>query len=244
MTAEVDVSQAVDHLLSRHETSTAEAILEDVLTGTYRHRTALVSSFGTEAAVLLHMVASIDPSTPVLFMDTGRLFGETLRHRDKLVERLGLTDVRTLKPEKDIATEDSDMMLFSRDPDRCCYLRKVLPLRKALEEFDCWINGRKGHHGEGRDALPMAEADGYMIKVTPLARWGSEEVEAYHLVHDLPRHPLWEDGFLSVGCMTCTERVAAGADFRSGRWAGKGKTECGIHLPSASAIPTRKAVGC
>jgi phosphoadenosine phosphosulfate reductase len=244
MTAEVDVSQAIDYLVDRHVSSTAEAILEDVLTRAYKGRTALVSSFGTEAAVLLHMVANIDTSTPVLFMDTGRLFGETLRHRDKMVERLGLTDVRTLGPEKEIAREDPDMMLFSRDPDRCCYLRKVLPLRKALEGFDCWINGRKGHHGEGREALPIAEADGYMIKVTPLARWGAEEVEAYHTVHDLPRHPLWEDGFLSVGCMPCTDRAADSSDFRSGRWAGKGKTECGIHLPTASAMPIKKAQGC
>ncbi|ABC22729.1 phosphoadenylyl-sulfate reductase [Rhodospirillum rubrum] len=242
MTAEVDVSPAIEDLLGRHGDSAAEAILEDVLKRAFVRRTALVSSFGTEAAALLHMVAAIEPATPVLFVDTGRLFGETLRYRDRLVERLGLTDVRSLKPEPRIAAEDQDLMLFSRDADRCCYLRKVLPLRKALEGFDCWINGRKGHHGGGRAQMPVAEADGFLVKITPLARWGADDVDAYYETHDLPRHPLWEDGFPSVGCLPCTVRASAEDGFRAGRWAGAQKTECGIHLPVAEVL--RRAGGC
>ncbi len=245
MTAEVDLSPTIEALTDRYASSTAEAILADAIGGQFKGRIALVSSFGTESAVLLNMVANIDASTPVLFLDTGRLYGETLRYRDRMTERLGLTDVRSLKPDPRIAAEDPDMLLFNRDADRCCFLRKVLPLRLALEDFDAWINGRKGHHGGDRAAMPVVEADGFMVKYTPLAGWDEDMVEAYHTTHDLPRHPLWDDGFPSVGCMPCTSRPAAGEGFRAGRWAGGQKTECGIHLPVTDISEARRAAaGC
>jgi phosphoadenosine phosphosulfate reductase len=224
-----DVDALVQDLLLRWADASAETIVADLLTELMPGgRSALVSSFGTEAAVLLHMVAQVDPSTPVLFIDTGKLFGETLRYRDALIKRLGLTGVQILKPAPLIEQEDQDGMLFNRDMDRCCFLRKVVPLNRALTGFDAWINGRKGHHGGARAALPVVETDGQRLKVTPLARWRSEDVASYFAAHDLPPHPLEEDGFLSVGCYTCTQR-ASGGDARSGRWAGSGKTECGIH---------------
>jgi len=228
-----DIDALVEDLLQRWSDASAEQIVADLLTRVMPNgRAALVSSFGTEAAILLHMVAQVDPSTPILFIDTGKLFGETLRYRNKLVKQLGLTGVQTLTPAPLIAKEDEDGLLFQRDADRCCFLRKVVPLNRALTGFDAWINGRKGHHGGARSALPVAETDGQRLKVTPLARWTSEDVAAYFVAHNLPQHPLEEDGYLSVGCYTCTQR-ASGGDVRSGRWAGQGKTECGIHTMAA-----------
>lgn len=197
---------------------------------TFGRRLTLVSSFGTEAAVVLHMAASVDPGLPVTFIDTRKLFGETLRYRDQLVERLGLTDVRTVRPDPArVKKLDPDEMLFSRDSNLCCYIRKVEPLERALTGFDAWITGRKGYQGGERSYLPTIEAAGGRVKFNPLAHWTREEVEAYFERHDLPRHPLEADGFLSVGCMPCTDRVRPGEDVRAGRWRGQAKTECGIH---------------
>lgn len=233
MTA-VPVLDGLDDLNERFAEASPQDILRHLLTQAYpQGRVALVSSFGTESAVLLHMVSQIDPATPIVFLDTGKLFGETLRYRDQLIARLGLTDVRVLTPDDKIADEDSDGMLFNRDADRCCFLRKVVPLRQSLAGFSAWINGRKGHHGGSRAAMPVVEADGPRLKVTPLARWSAEDVTQYFAAHDLPHHPLEEDGFPSVGCYTCTARVQPGDEARAGRWAGQDKTECGIHAPTA-----------
>lgn len=209
-----------------------EALLRPLIAEEFRGRIALVSSFGTESAALLGMIAAVDKSLPILFIDTGKLFGETLRYRDDLVAQLGLTDVRTIgpKPER-VAALDPDGMLFHRDPDACCALRKVEPLEEALGGFDAWISGRKRYQGGARAALPTFEAAAGRIKVNPLAGWTFEAVEAAFATYDLPRHPLEEEGFPSVGCMPCTKRIAAGSDRRAGRWAGMGKTECGIHVP-------------
>lgn len=224
-----DIDHLVQDLLTRWADAPAETIVADLISEVMPGgKTALVSSFGTEAAILLHMVAQVDPSTPVLFIDTGKLFGETLRYRDALIDRLGLTGVRILKPAPLIEQEDADGMLFQRNADRCCFLRKVVPLDRALMGYGAWINGRKGHHGGARAALPVVESDGQRLKVTPLAHWRAEDVASYFAAHDLPPHPLEEDGFLSVGCYTCTAR-STGGDVRSGRWAGQNKTECGIH---------------
>lgn len=238
MSATAQVWAGVDALTADLAGATPQQILARAYAD-HGQGLALVSSFGTESAVLLHMVAQIDPALPVLFLNTGKLFGETLRYRETLVAALGLTNVQTLKPEAvPLAAEDGDGLLFSRDYDRCCFLRKVQPLAAGLAGYTGWINGRKGHHGSGRAALPVVEQDGDRIKFTPLARWAAEDVAAYFEAHNLPRHPLEEDGYPSVGCYTCTSRVAAGGDIRSGRWAGTGKTECGIHTVLSSVTPT------
>lgn len=193
-------------------------------------RIALVSSFGAESATLLDMVARVDPTIPVVFLDTEKLFPETLAYRDALVERLGLADVRTILPDTaDLDREDPDGTLWRRDPDRCCHLRKVLPLERGLARFDAWISGRKRFHGGDRTTIPLVEPDGGRVKVNPLAGWSREELDTYFAVRDLPPHPLVADGFLSIGCAPCTRPVAPGEDIRAGRWAGTGKTECGIH---------------
>ena len=201
-------------------------------------RLAVVSSFGIESAVLLKFVADVDPSLPVLFLDTLWLFKETLAYRDALVARLGLTDVRTITPSPSaLAMRDPKRDLAFRDREACCGIRKVAPLAEALTEFDGWISGRKRYQGGERAALPAVETDGPRLKFNPLARLTRAQLDATFIAAKLPRHPLEDLGFSSVGCWPCTHRPAAGASERDGRWSGLGKTECGIHtaLLSASA---------
>ncbi|MEI8393147.1 MAG: phosphoadenylyl-sulfate reductase [Rhodospirillaceae bacterium] len=213
------------------------ALLDRVINTEFPGRIALVSSFGTESAVLLALAAEVAPSVPVLFVDTGRLFGETRRYRDQMAARLGLSEVRTITPDAAaVAALDRDMMLFQSDPDACCHLRKVDPFERALAAFDAWISGRKRFHGATRLELPVVEADRGWIKINPLAEWSRERIQEEFDRRALPSHPLEAEGFLSIGCMPCSARVAPGADIRSGRWAGKDKTECGIHRP-ANADP-------
>lgn len=214
-------------------------ILSDAINNHYRGRIALVSSFGADSSVLLHMVAAVDPSTPVLFVDTGKLFSQTLRYRDALVEQLGLTDVRVARPERDELTAiDPAGMLWMNDTDACCNVRKVLPLARALKGFDAWISGRKRFQSATRAALPVFEAEDGRVKVNPLANWTVADILEYAKLHDLPPHPLVAEGYPSIGCLPCTDKVAPGEDPRAGRWRGQAKTECGIHLSlSSSPLP-------
>ncbi|WP_431857947.1 phosphoadenylyl-sulfate reductase [Azospirillum sp.] len=222
-------------LTERYGTLDGTALMLAVLKEEFPGTIALVSSFGTESAVLLALAAEVDPAVPVIFVDTGKLFGETLRYRDQLVTRLGLTDVRTVGAGKgDLAAADKDGLLWQKAPDACCHLRKTLPLRDALHGFEAWITGRKRFQASTRAAIPLFETQDRQIKVNPLALWDRERLDEEFARRDLPRHPLEEDGFLSIGCYTCTERVAPGADPRSGRWAGLGKTECGIHTTNSN----------
>ena len=193
---------------------------------------ALVSSFGAESAVLLHMAAQIKPDIPVLFLDTGMLFGQTLDYRKSLVAQLGLTDVRDLRPQyQDLATQDPSANLWQTDTDACCHIRKVLPLDRAIEGFDGWITGRKRFQGGDRLRLQVVEESEDKLKFNPLANWNKAQLEAYAAEHQLPAHPLVEFGYPSIGCWPCTKPVEEGQDERSGRWAGQDKTECGIHMP-------------
>ena len=195
---------------------------------------ALVSSFGAESAVLLHMVSQLNPQTPVLFLDTGMLFGQTLDYRQQLAARLGLTDVRDLRPRfEDLAVGDPNAELWKTDTDACCHIRKVLPLDRALAGFGGWITGRKRFQGGDRLRLRVVERADGQIKFNPLANWTKEQIEAYAAEHDLPPHPLVAFGYPSIGCWPCTQPVEEGQDERAGRWAGQDKTECGIHMPRA-----------
>jgi phosphoadenosine phosphosulfate reductase len=197
-------------------------------------RLALVSSFGAESAVLLHLAAQVRPDLTVLFLDTGMLFGQTLDYRRQLAGRLGLTDVRDLRPRfEDLATTDPAAELWKSDTDACCHIRKVLPLEMALAGFDAWMTGRKRFHGGDRLRLKVVEEVDGRIKINPLANWTRVELEAYAVAHDLPAHPLVAAGFASIGCWPCTAPVEEGADVRAGRWVGSQKTECGIHTARA-----------
>jgi len=192
---------------------------------------AAVSSFGAESAALLHMIALADRSTPVLFLDTGKHFPETLTYGADLVARLGLTGLRILTPDLAVVTKkDETGLRWSYDPDGCCEIRKVIPLEKALAGFDATITGRKGFQSATRAGLPRFELDGDRLKVNPLASWSRDDIEAYFVTHDLPRHPLVAEGYPSIGCAPCTSRVLPGEDARSGRWRGWDKVECGIHV--------------
>lgn len=228
MTAAID-TRAAD--LNRWlEGADAPQVLRHVLAEAFPGRIAVSSSFGIESAVLLDLVAQVDPATPVLFLDTGMLFAETLIHARRLQTHLGLTDVRWVRPDARVITAaDPKSTLWRDSTDACCALRKVLPLEDALEGFDAWITGRKRFHGGARAALPLVEADGGRLKVNPLAGWSAEAMERHMADRDLPRHPLEAEGYRSVGCAVCTRRTAPGEDARAGRWAGTDKTECGIH---------------
>ena len=207
------------------------AVLRDGLAGDI----AIVSSFGAESAALLHLVSQIDRSVPVLFLETGKHFPETLAYRDQLAERLGLNLVNLYPELEDLKQRDETGLRWSYDPDGCCELRKVRPLAKALAGYDASLTGRKAFQSSTRANLPRFEIDTSdeqgRLKINPLIDWDADRIAAYFEEHDLPRHPLVERGFPSIGCSPCTRPVAEGEDPRAGRWAGWDKVECGIHKP-------------
>lgn len=203
----------------------------------YGDRLALVSSFGAESAVLLHLAAQVDPDIAVLFLDTGMLFGQTLDYRKQLAAKLGLTGVRDLRPRfEDLAVGDPNADLHKTDTDACCHIRKVLPLDAALSGYDAWITGRKRFHGGDRLRLKVVEEVEGQVKFNPLANWTKADLDAYVVRHDLPAHPLVAAGYPSIGCWPCTNPVEAGEDVRAGRWTGSQKTECGIHTARAPGV--------
>jgi phosphoadenosine phosphosulfate reductase len=211
------------------------AVIAAALQAVGRERLALVSSFGTESAALLKVMADVDPAIPVIFLDTGWLFEETLAYRDTLIATLGLRDVRSIKPlEETLSHEDPDRELWFSDPDACCRIRKVEPLARALAPFSAWINGRKRFQGGLRAAIPVVEEDGIRLKFNPFANISRQEIEAIYAAAKLPPHPLAAKGFMSVGCMPCTSRTSPDEDARAGRWRGRPKTECGIHTVKTS----------
>jgi phosphoadenosine phosphosulfate reductase len=200
-----------------------------------RNRLALVSSFGTQSAALLKVMADVDPAIPVIFLDTGWLFEETLAYRDALIAALGLRDVRSIKPlEEALSRQDPDRELWFSDPDACCRIRKVEPLARALKPFSAWINGRKRFQGGVRAEIAVVEDDGEKLKFNPFANVSREQIEAIYKLTKLPPHPLIASGYLSVGCMPCSSRTGPDEDARAGRWRGRPKTECGIHTTKTS----------
>jgi phosphoadenosine phosphosulfate reductase len=235
--AETDVAALpqADTLDRALRTASPAEVIEAALQAVGRERLALVSSFGTESAALLKVMADVDPAIPVVFLDTGWLFEETLAYRDTLIEKLGLRDVRSIKPlEETLSREDPDRELWFTDPDACCRIRKVEPLARALKPFSAWLNGRKRFQGGARAAIPVVERDGVRLKFNPFAHSSREEIEAIYKLANLPPHPLAASGFLSVGCMPCTSRTSENEDARAGRWRGQAKTECGIHTMKTS----------
>jgi phosphoadenosine phosphosulfate reductase len=235
----VKYARPLGDLRRRYSGLSGAALLRPLIQDEFSGRLAVVSSFGAESATLLALVAEIDRHVPVLFLDTGKLFGETLRYRDTLAAALGLTDVRTFRPQvPEVAASDAQGVLWFTNPDRCCALRKVVPLARALQGFEAWVSGRKRYQGAARAALPVFEADDTgRIKINPLAGWSRDQMEEVFVTRNLPRHPLVGAGYLSIGCMTCTDRVQSAEDPRTGRWRGRVKTECGIHLGLRPRLP-------
>ena len=207
----------------------------DVLCAVSKHipleRICLVSSFGIESGVLLKLAADLDKAFPVIFLDTQKLFPETLEYRDLLVKKLGLKNVKTIYPDyNDVMRSDSNGTLWQNNANSCCTIRKVQPLQRALKNYDVVITGRKRFHGGMRTKLPLYEAQEGRVKINPLASWSIDEIKALYDTFDLPRHPMEAQGYLSVGCVPCTDLPDETNDVRSGRWKGQDKEECGIHL--------------
>ena len=219
-----------EDLSGQYEGLSAEAALERAIRDDYAGGIVLASSMGIDSAVLLHMISEIDSGLPVLFLETGKHFKETLAYRDRLVAQFGLTNFRSISPKpKELKSEDADGMLNEHDKDACCNLRKVRPLDREITQFKARITGRKRYQTPDRANMSILETGGRQVKLNPLAYWTAKDVTAYMRKHNLPPHPLLALGFLSVGCEPCTTRVAEGEDPRAGRWRGAEKTECGIH---------------
>lgn len=201
---------------------------EDLLPGDI----ALVSSFGADSAVLLHILSRVNPDLPVYFLETGKHFAETLTYVETLKSHLGLTNVVAMRPDPtDLERFDPDGTLWQRDPDSCCHIRKTEPLEGIVEGFGGWITGRKRFQTSERGVLPHFElTSDERIKVNPLAYFTDADVAAYKAEHRLPEHPLYDKGYKSIGCAPCTSAVADGEDPRAGRWRGFNKAECGIHF--------------
>ena len=223
-----------DALNARFAGVRADEMLRTLFAEDMLGKVAVVSSFGTESAVLLHLVATADPSIPVIFVDTLRMFPETLAYRETLIDRFGIANASVITPDADVlAAKDANQLRWSFDPDGCCAIRKVEPLKRAKQGLDTWISGRKAFQSVTRENLPRFEIEDGRLKLNPLGDWIKDDLEAYFEEHDLPRHPLEEQGYLSVGCAPCTSKVLPGEDPRAGRWRGWEKVECGIHEPGS-----------
>jgi len=235
------VADRVRYLNDRYRNHGATAVLERALDDPQVGRIALVSSFGAESVVLLHMLSIIAPGTPVLFLETEMLFAETLAYQSSVTEKLDLTDVRLIRAEREQTfLRDPDGVLHKSDPDACCALRKTEPLQNALIDFDSWITGRKRFQGARRTDLDFFESEADLrLKVNPLVHWTRDDVQDYMINNRLPRHPLVAKGYPSIGCAPCTTPVAEGEDPRAGRWRDKPKDECGIHFVNGKMIRGR-----
>jgi len=196
-------------------------------------RIAMTSSFGPESGTLLHMVSQIDPNIAVLFLETGYHFPETLAYKDRLVKLFGLRQVIDLRAEpkkKAEVVEQYEGVPYERNPDLCCQINKVEPLDLAIKGYDAWMSGIRRRQTDFRKSIRIVEEyEGEIFKISPLANFTSRDAWWYLKERQIPQHPLYEKGYLSIGCRPCTRPVQEGDDERSGRWAGKAKKECGIH---------------
>ncbi len=224
----------MEQIVARAAKDLADASADDILrwaTRTFGERICVTSSMTD--AVIIHMASVIAPGIDVVFLDTGYHFAETVGTRDA-VAAVYPVNLVNVTPSRTVAEQDAELgpRLYGRNPDLCCYLRKVEPLERTLQQYDAWITGvRRDETVERRDAS-VVEWDGRreMVKVNPIAGWSQKQVDDYIADNGILVNPLVYDGYPSIGCATCTLKVAPGESPRSGRWAGTGKTECGIHL--------------
>lgn len=229
--AEIEALELAASLEARYGRLDAKAIIDTSVREQFAGHIAAVSSFGADSAALLHLIAQVDPSLPIIFLDTGKHFGETLDYRDALAADLGLTDIRVITPdEAALARLDPEGKLHQTDTDACCEVRKVEPMARGVAPYAAWFTGRKRFQSGTRRALPAFEAVGTRVRINPLAAWTTADLADYMRRHDLRENPLVAYGYLSIGCFPCTQPVKPGEDARSGRWVGLAKTECGIHL--------------
>ena len=223
----------------------AKELLDVMVNSEFKNEIAFVSSFGSGSALLLSLIAEIDPNAPILFLETGKHFPETLDYVESLSNHLDLKNVQMLKPREDLVNNiDSSGDLWESQPNRCCWLRKVEPLQRALDEggYKALITGRKRYQTPQRANMENIELnEDERFRINPLAYWSKEKVESEFKNRNLPEHPLVKDGYLSIGCAPCTRPVKEGEDPRAGRWAhtadadnGGQKVECGIHIEGKS----------
>jgi len=217
-------------------------LLRIIINEEFKEKIALISSFGADAAVMLALVAEVNPATPILFLETQKHFSETLEYARTLTEKLGLTQVHWLTPDPQLVlNSDAKGDLWDIQPNRCCWLRKVEPLDRAVKELGiaALITGRKRYQTPERAEMATIELDDKGIfRINPLALWDKVRQKEETAKRNLPEHPLVAKGYLSIGCAPCTQPVKEGQDERAGRWAhtigieDEQKTECGIHLPA------------
>ena len=205
-------------------------ILENSINNIFKKKMVYVCSFGTESAIILHMVSEIDRSLPIILLNTNYLFKETIEYKDYLISKFKFSNFKEISPSiEDLNINDTKGTLWKENPDLCCNIRKVLPLQKELQKYEAWISGRKSYHEGERTNLKFFEYINEKIVVNPLANVNRNFVDSYFKKHDIERHPLFESGYLSLGCTHCTVKTSMIDSPRSGRWADKIKTECGIH---------------
>lgn len=233
----LELNDRAAELAEKFNACSAETVLETLFRDVFPGRVGIVSSFGAESGVTLHMASRIDPYIPVIFLDTRKHFPETISYRDELVEKLGLGNLQLVSPRSAVLeAEDPQGDLHASEPDRCCHVRKTIPMIQALRGIDCWITGRKRGQTAIRAALQLFEVQDRWIKVNPLFDWTAQEVQEYYHHHNLPPHPLVSHGFRSIGCAPCTRAVGKGEDARAGRWENSAKTECGIHFEKGKLV--------
>ena len=229
----------LDALNRKFEAASPEEIL-GWAAATFPQDIILTCSFQHEGVALAHMLRSIKPDIPVVFIDTGFHFRETLEYRDAIVSLLGLNlKVVGRKMSWDDFRARYGADLYNRDPDLCCRIHKVEPLVEALRGVRAWINGRRRGQTSERSSMGTLELQGSLVKINPLARWTGKDTHGYLHAHDIPLHPLFERGYTSIGCEPCTRPPLSDDDERSGRWAGTGKRECGIHTALDSEDPPK-----
>jgi phosphoadenosine phosphosulfate reductase len=204
-------------------------------------RVAIASAFQVEGTCLIHMAVEVRPDVPILFLETGFHFAETLAFKERLTEQLGLNVVElTGEYTVERQAEEYGPRLYERDPKLCCELNKVQPFARGLRDYDAWLTSMRRDSAWTRKHTPIVsqtelEPGRSLVKVNPVANWGRRDAWAYLKEHDLPHSPLYDLGYGSIGCAPCTRMVFPGEDERAGRWSGLLKTECGIHVRETSA---------
>ena len=235
------MTASLSRLQAYYQEATPEKLLRAMIHTEFKGKIAALTSFGADSAILLSLIAEIDPDTPVFFLDTQKHFPETLSYACKLKKFLGLRNVVWLQPNEEMLNRiDTDGNLWKHQPNRCCWLRKVEPLDRAIAEkgIEALITGRKRFQTVQRAAMEPIELDEKGIfRINPLAAWTRAQMDFYSIARQLPTHPLVEHGYKSIGCAPCTHPVRDGQDERAGRWAhtfdgDDKKTECGIHVPT------------
>ena len=225
-----DFLNKIDQLNKDFSNKSPEIIIDQCINKLFKKKVAYVCSFGSESVVILNIIAKIDKSTPIIFLNTHFLFHETISYKNTLIKKFGLKNlIETFPTNTDLKINDLNNDLWKSNPDKCCHLRKVKPLKKELKYFDGWISGRKSYHKGDREFLNIFEIQDRKIVINPLINQDQKSIENYFEENRLPKHPLIKKNYFSIGCTHCTSPAKNLSDMRSGRWEHLNKTECGIY---------------